>query len=345
MSRNDKVRPGQLAASAAGAVLRFADTRKTYTGARKDASHGAFYAGAAKGFGSALEGLLLFLARPELRARLRDSLTLIFGAHIPHAIVAAGVILFLRYRADDLGQLLWTFSRWARIITVAMTYLLDRQHKATEAMFFDALAAKNPAFAAAVRAQPPIKKTMLEKFDRYKRIAKMMSFRAAGTVVAYIIPGGRFIVIPIIKYISMRPTLGGEVAAVVAAIHALPDSILQRSHIHDFLMAFSEAVLDAAELGHDSVTWYIKRLDGDEMREYFRERYRGYMSGMGFFYSVLMQVPFLGIPLVLIAECGAAVMVIDIVTRNLEKEERLSLPGEAVILQQTSAPAATSKLD
>jgi hypothetical protein len=343
MSSAESLRLRRTAATAADAVLKFADVRKSYEGARKDASHGAFYAGAAKGFASAIEGLLLFLARPELRARMRDSLASLLGAHGPYVILAAAVFMLLRFGTSELSQLLWTFSRWARIVTIAMTYVLERRHKATEAMFLDALAAKNPEFAAALQAQPPVKKTLLEKFDKYKRLAKMMAFRLAGTVVAHIFPGGKFIIIPMYKFISMRPTLGSEVAAAVAAIHVLPDSILQFSHIDDFLMSFSEAVIDAADLGNDSVAWYVKRLDGDKAREYFRERYRGYMSGMGFFYSALMQVPFLGIPLVLVAECGAAVMVVDIVSRNLEKEERLPLPGEAIILRQTSTAARSAR--
>jgi hypothetical protein len=331
-----------MATSAVGVVRDLADPRRTYDGTIKDASHCAFYAGAAKGFVSAIEGLLLFLAHPELRARLYDSMVALFRTHTWHAAVAALVVVYMRVKSDSVGELLWTFSRWARIVTVTMTFLLGSKLKATEAMFFDALHATHPAFADAVRSQPPIRSTPREKLERYKRIAKMTAFRLAGTIVAHVVPGGKFIVIPVIKYISMRPTLGGPVATAVAAIHVLPDSILAQSHIDDFLMSFSEAVIDATELGNDSVRPYIKRLDSGATREYFRERYRGYVTGMGFFYSVLMQVPFLGIPLVVIAECGAAVMVVDIVARNLEKDARLPLTGEQVLVidkgQRASAP-------
>lgn len=77
-----------------------------------------------------------------------------------------------------------------------------------------------------------------------------------------------------------------------------------------------------------------KRLDSTT-REYVKERYRGYITGLGLCYSVLQAVPFLGIPVIMVAESGAAVAIIDIAKRNLDKENRVPLIGEDALQART----------
>lgn len=335
MSGSARKRLGS-AASAASAVASRVDSiatsgRRSYGGTAKDASHGAFYAGLAKGFAAGMDGLVLFAARPELRARLRESVGAAVNAQIAYVALAAAVFVLFQEPAGSASEALWAVARWGRILTLVVTLFLERRSGATEAMFFAALSAKDARFADAVRAAAPPKPGRRERLAKYKRIAKMAALRFAGMAVARVLPGGRFIAMPALRYISLRPTLGGPGAAAVAAVHALPESVLALGHADDVLVSVSDAIVDADDAGFDAVRTYVKRLDGEETREYFRERYRGYVTGMGALYSVLEAVPFLGVPIVLVAECGAACCVVDIVRRNLDKDNRRALTGEAAL--------------
>lgn len=310
----------------------------------KDASHVAFYAGFGKGFASGLDGVLLFFSKRDVRDLFQSALHDAVTAQIGYVVLVIAVVLLLREPTGSLSEFLWTLSRWARMVTLVVTLFLDRKSQATEAMFFTALRATNPQFADAVRSQAPNKPSSHEKFKKYKRIAKMASLRIATYICTRFFPGSKPITIPIIKYVSMRQTLGDLIAASVALVHVLPDSLLQTSHVDDMLLTFTEAILDADDLGFDAVRPYVKRLDGEVVRKYFRQRYRGYITGMGFLYSVFMQVPLLGIPLVLVAECGAAVVVVDIATRNLEKHDRLQLTGEHVLATAPHRPENSNQI-
>jgi hypothetical protein len=282
MSGGARKQLGSAASSAAASVEGVAvGDRRSYTGTAKDASHAAFYAGVAKGFASGMEGFILFLSRAELRQRLNDSLSSTMNAQILYAALAAAVVIFIRDPADDVASLVWALSRWGRILTLIVTLFLERKVKATEAMFFDALAAKDPAFASAVRARAPAKRGRRERLAKYKRVAKMTAVRLAGAFVARWLPGGRFVAIPALRYITLRPTLGGPAALAVSSIHALPESVLALGHLDDLLVSMSEAVLDADELGFDAVRTYTKRLEWPDTQDYFRERYRGYVTGLG----------------------------------------------------------------
>lgn len=311
-------------------------------GAIKDASHAVFYAGVGKGFVSGINGALLFWSRQDLKDLFRSALDDVATAQVGYLVLLVAVILMVREPTNSLSEIVWTFSRWARMVTLMVTLVLERKTKATESMFFCALRATDPQFAQAVQAQEPIKATKTEKFHKYERIAKMASIRIATMICSKYLPSTKWFAIPALKFVSVRQTLGDKVAVSVAMVHVLPDSFLQASHLDDMLLTFTESVLDADDLGFDSVRAYVKRLDGEATRQYFRQRYRGYLTGMGFLYSVLMQIPFLGIPLILIAECAAAVLVVDIVQRNLEKDNRLPLTGEHVL---KSPPRNTQKLD
>lgn len=96
----------------------------------------------------------------------------------------------------------------------------------------------------------------------------------------------------------------------------------------DVLVSFGESVLDAEDLGTDLTKAFTSRLDSEDTRSYFIDRYRGYITGCGFVYSLFSSVPFLGIPITLAAECGAAYLVVDIVKRNQDKANRLPLACE-----------------
>lgn len=299
---------------------------------RKDASHGAFYAGVGKGMISAFDGLHLFITSPQLRSVFWDLLKPIRNAQVAYAV--AGLLLFflLRDPADDVTELFWVLSRWGRIITLAITFLLEKRFKATSKMFFAALKAKSPGFGAALESKVLSKMTLRDKFTKFKRIGKVTLFKLAGTGIKKFFPGGKVVAIPAIKFFSMRPVLGTGIAAAIAIVHAIPAEVLESWWVDDFLVSFGEAVIDADDQGADSTKEYTKRLDSEEMRMYFTERYRGYRTGCGFVYSLLCAVPFLGIPMILVAECGAACVVIDIVQRNIEKENRKPLACEEALL-------------
>jgi hypothetical protein len=113
-------------------------------------------------------------------------------------------------------------------------------------------------------------------------------------------------------------------------VHALPGTLRESSRLDELVLSFSEAVLDSDEMGRDLVRPFVRRLNSDDARVYLRNRYRGYLAGLGFLFSCLTQIPLAGFAVGLIGECGAAVCVVDIVARNLEKDDhsRLPLTGE-----------------
>ncbi|KAI0562196.1 hypothetical protein FGB62_64g145 [Gracilaria domingensis] len=278
--------------------------------AKKDASHGAFYSGFVKGMVAAVDGIKLFATSDSLRKQFWQLMKPIRNAQIVYA--SSGVLLFLLLRdpADDITELFWTISRWGRIVTVLTSIILEYQYGATSAMFFAALKERDPEFGAAVENRPKTKKSFREKLSGLKRAAKLTMFKLAGAIVQKVFPGGT------------------GIAAAVSAVHAIPAEILETSRVDDVLVSFGEAVVDADEAGEESVADYTKRLESVEMRTYFFKRYRGYIAGCGFVYSLLSAVPFLGIPLTLISECGAACLVTEIVHRNLDKEFRKPLTCE-----------------
>lgn len=293
----------------------------------KDASHAAFYAGFAKGMFSAFDGIVLFASSKDLRLVFWDLLKPIRNAQILY--VSSGILIFLLLRdpADDLTELFWTISRWGRIVTVLSTFLLERQYKSQTTMFYAALKQLNPQFADQLQAQEKAKTSLRFKWNNFKRVAKLTLFKMTGGIINKIFPGGKYIAVPAVKFASMRPVLGTPVAAGLAAIHAIPAEILESSRVDDALVSLGEAVIDADDLGTEIIREYNIRLD-EKSRTYFYDRYRGYLSGCGFVYSLLSAVPFLGIPITLISECGAACVVTDIIKRNLSKDHRKPLVGE-----------------
>lgn len=300
----------------------------------KDASHAAFYAGFFKGIFSAFDGILLFSSRKPLRAVFWDVLKPLRNAQVAYAAIGVLLFLFLRDPADDLTELFWTISRWGRVVTVVTTFLLDKRLNANSVMFFAALKQLDPSFGAALEAKEKGKVSMRDRWHRFKRVAKLTLFKMAGALINLIFPGGRRLAIPAVKFVSMRPTLGTPVAAALSVIYALPIEFLESSHVDDMLISFGEAILDADGLGTDLTKAYSSRLNSEDSRNYFADRYRGYITGCGFVYSLLSAVPFLGVPMTMVAECGAACVVVDIVKRNLDKTNRHPLACEDA-LQKT----------
>lgn len=295
----------------------------------KDASHAAFYAGFVKGMFAAFDGIVLFASSDRLRAVFWNLLAPIRNAQILYLSCGILIFLVLRDPADDLSELFWTISRWGRIVTVLSTFVLERKHRAKSAMFFAALRELNPQFGEQLEAKTKAKTSFLFKWNKFKRVAKLTLFKAAGAIINTFFSSGKYVAIPAVKFVSMRPVLGTPVAAGLASIHLIPAQILESSRVDDALVSLGEAVIDADDLGTDITREYVIRLD-EHSRKYFEDRYRGYLSGCGFVYSLLTAVPFLGIPMTLIAECGAACVVTDVIKRNLTKENRRSLVGEQV---------------
>jgi hypothetical protein len=308
--------------------------RELYSGTTKDASHAAFYPGVAKGFASAMSGLVLFISSPPLRARVASSLRLLKSAHLP--LVAAFALLFVVARdpADDWATAVFALSRWARLVTLFSTFVLDRKYKAREDMFFTATTLHSPAFSAALKAAPQSPLSRSEKFQRAKRVAKMSALRIASIIIKRMFPGAAVFATPALTYISTVPTLGTPVALAVAAVHVLPSTLLASWSLDEAVLSFSEAILDSDDMGNDLMRPFVRRLDGEDARVYFRNRYRGYLVGCGFVFSCLTQIPLAGIAIGLIGECGAAVCVVDIVSRNSRKEQhsRMALVGEHALV-------------
>lgn len=323
-------RVATAASSAAASVEHLASSRRTYSGTAKDASHAAFYAGAAKGLVSAFNGLVLFFSRKELQQSLKTSLLSAANAHIFYAALALLVVILIRDDSHSWTDVFWALSRWSRLLTLIVSAFLEHRVKVSELMFVGALQLQNSALAAEVRAAPVVKRNFREKASKWKRIAKLMVLRGANAAATRFIPSVSIIVSPVVKYVAMRPTLGTPFALAIAAIHVLPESVLALGHLDDLLLSVSEAVIDAADFGEDALRPYLKRLTSEQV-EYFRERYRGYITGMGTLYCMLEAIPFMGLPIELISECGAACLLEDVVARNLDKTDRMELCGEMAL--------------
>lgn len=303
----------------------------------KNASNPAFYVGVGKGVLSAFDGIRLLLTSNVLRKVFWQVLKPIRSVQIVYISIAVLLVFLIRDPADDYKELLWTLSRWARVVTIFTTLVLEKYFHANSIIFFAALKEKNPAFGHALEQKERTHTSTHEKFTKFKRVAKLTCFKVMGSVINAVFPASRRIAMPLVKFLSMRSILGDGVSASIAAIDFLPPDVLAASRIDDFLLSFGESIIDGAELGHDATKEFSKRLPNGETRKYFEDRYRGYLTGCGFFYSLLSAIPFLGILMTLVAECGAACVVADIVERNLEKSDRMPLVGEEAIRHSKSS--------
>lgn len=294
---------------------------------KKDASHTSFYAGFGKGAADAIEGIFLFFQTPSLRNIAWRVIIPLCKAQI--AYLAVGLLSFFLFRTQEASvtEFIWSLLRWSRLLTIVMNVILDMNSKGNASMFFEALRQKNEAYTEDIEGRPQIRMTFYSRWINFKRIVKLVLFKIAGRVIRYAFPKTRYLTLPLIKFVSMRRVLGDPVAASVAIIHAIPIDFLESSNVDDFLVSFGESVVDANDMGFEMTKKFFRKVDLDT-RAYLAERYLGYIVGCGFVYSLISAIPFLGIPIALISECGAACLIIDITERNLKKETRKPLPGE-----------------
>lgn len=311
---------------------------------KKTASDASFYSGFARGCIASLEGLLLFASQKPLRKLVSQSLKPLRKAQAVYLAIIILIILVLREPTDDPRKLLGTFMRWGRIVTIVVTMILDRALKENAKIFFAALKIRNPQYGAALEAMVPPKRSARDKIRKFKRIAKMGAIRGVAAFFKFTFPSSTLVVVPLVKYISVRPVLGNVFAAVMAGIHVLQDTVLADATWDDSLAALGEALVDAEDLAEDGTREFYRRLETEQDRKYFLKRFRGYLTGCGFCNSLLMQIPFLGIPVAMISECAAAVIVVDIVERNLTKENRRPFPCEDVLKQSNLSVSSSNEL-
>lgn len=303
---------------------------------KKDGSHAAFYAGFLKGAVSAIDGMVLFIRTPSLRSIFRELIVPLCNAQAAYFLIFTLLFFMLsKGQSQTISEFLHSLSRWGRTLTIVLSFVLDKHKVANANMFYSALRirSKNSAFASELESSSNEKIPFRVRLLSAKRLIKLGIFKSAATIIKYIVPGGEFIAVPMVSFISMFPVLGAPVAGVVSAIHLLPTELLQSSSVDDFLLSFGESVVDADECGQDLLKRYVRKMT-PEVRDYFCERYRGYIVGCGFIYSFLSAIPFLGIPVALISECGAACLIADITKRNLHKRDHVQLPGEEHVKEE-----------
>lgn len=301
----------------------------------KDPSHAAFYAGFLKGMACGVSGLTLLATSPALRAHLWASHAPLLRKQAAVYAVAAVLIVFL-FR-DGTEHPVRTLLRWSRLLTTAIVYVADKRMHVDRTSFFAALRLRNPSLAAAVEASPDTAVADGESRVRRRRLVRMAALRAAAFVASKLLPGTvRPAAAAAIQYATLRPVLGDGFSASLAALSLLPASLRDVTAADDVLEAAGEALRDALDAGKDAVRPYYRRLPGPS-RRYFYARYGGYLSGCGFLYSLLMQVPGVAVVANVAANVAAAVQVEDILSRNADKEESVSLLGEEVVVAQARA--------
>jgi len=298
----------------------------------KDPSHAAFYAGFLKGMSCGVAGLTMLATSPPLRAHL-------WASHAPllrtqaaaYACAAVLIILFLR---DGSENPLRTLLRWSRLLTTAIVFVADKKMKVDRSSFFAALRLRNAPLAAAIEAAPDTAADDGESRVRRRRLVRMAALRGAGWVLSKLLPAAiKPAASAAIQYATLRPVLGDGFSLSLAALSLLPASIRDVTAADDVLEAAGEALRDALDAGKDAVRPYYRRLPGPS-RRYLYARYGGYLSGCGFLYSLLMQVPGVAVVANVAANVAAAVQVEDILSRNASKEESVPLLGEDVVVGQ-----------
>lgn len=301
----------------------------------KNPSHAAFYTGFLKGMACGVSGLSLLVSSPTLRAHL-------WASHAPllrkqAAVYACAAVLIIFFLRDGTEHPVRTLLRWSRLLTTAIVYIADKRMKVDQSSFFAALRLRNPALAAVVEASPDAATADGESRVRRRRVIRMAALRTAGFVASKILPGAvKPAASAAIQYATLRPVLGDGFSLSLAALSLLPASLRDATAADDVLEAAGEALRDALDAGKDAVRPYYRRLPGPS-RRYFYARYGGYLSGCGFLYSLLMQIPGVAVVANVAANVAAAVQVEDILARNPNKEESVSLLGEEVVVAQTQA--------
>lgn len=328
----DGVAPVATGPDGAAAPREYKSFMESVSPTLKDPSHAAFYAGFLKGMACGVTGLTLLATSPPLRSHL-------WASHAPllrkqaafYALAAVLIVLFLR---DGHEHPLRTVLRWSRLLTTAIVYVADKRMKVDQSSFFAALRLRNPALAATVEASPDTAAADGESRVRRRRLLRMAALRVAGFVATKLLPGAvKPAASAAIQYATLRPVLGDGFSLSLAALSLLPASLRDYTAADDVLEAAGEALRDALDAGKDAVRPYYRRLPGPS-RRYFYARYGGYLSGCGFLYSLLMQVPGVAVVANVAANVAAAVQVEDILSRNADKAEAVPLLGEEVVVAQ-----------
>lgn len=306
---------------------------------KKTASNVSFYGGFISGLISSIEGLIMFTRHQALQDLVWESLKPLRNATAGYVSIILLVVFISKEKLTSTTDVMLAFLRWSRLVTVVVSMFLERNLKANAKMFFAALKIRHERFGAALEGFEKPKRTFVEKMRKYKRLAKIISLKLGSNIVAYLVPDFAIYINSVVKFFSVKPVLGAPVACAFASCEVLSKQFFSGGYWDDLFIALCEALVDAEDLTMDGTKQFYIRLGGEEEKRYFRKRYRGYLTGCGFSLSLLMQIPFISIPLTLVAECSAACAVVDIVEKNLHKDNRIAFPCEGLLKQDEGAPA------
>lgn len=270
----------------------------------------------------------MFCVHKPLQNLVKQSLKPLRNATFAYIAFILFIVFLAREPLSSNRDVIVAFLRWSRLVTVLISLVLERALKANSKMFFAALQYRDSKYAAALENSPIPPRTLPDRLRKVKRVMKMVSIRIIGGIVTLLMPSSKIYVSPLIKYIATRSVLGDPGAAGLATLEILSTSLLKDARWDDVLCSIGESLVDAEDLSMDGVREFYRRLENEESRKYFRKRFRGYLTGSGFVNSLLMQVPLLGVPFTLVAECSAACVVVEIVSNNLYKQNRIPLPVE-----------------
>lgn len=306
---------------------------------KKDGSHMVFYGGLVKGMGSALKGISLFIGTPALVTLARERMIPLVNMQLGYMAALLCLFALAVHTPESFGEVFSLLWRWSRLATVVITSLLElrndvfgRRSGDAHKVFDVALEteANNSEYAQYMAYLPKAKKPVSYYVQAVKRVCKIALFKMSATVIAWVVPNGQNVVLPLVRFATMRTVLGMPLAFAVASVYAIPQHLLHEYWIDDALVSFGEALVDADDLGTKLINPFLRKVEVDT-RAYVTSRYRGYIIGLGFVFSLLSAVPFIGIPMSLVAEAGAACLVVDITRRNIDKRDRMELPGERML--------------
>uniref|UniRef100_A0A7S1T8T4 Uncharacterized protein n=1 Tax=Compsopogon caeruleus TaxID=31354 RepID=A0A7S1T8T4_9RHOD len=296
----------------------------------KDPSHRGFYPQFFRGLGSGARGLALFVKSGELRGVVRRAVGQTLNTQI--AVLAAASAVFLILRRNDehsWKRFLVMAWKWSRILSSGMIFLMEKKYHSMGAVFDAAVHEKSPGLAAVLEQTPRVH-VAGERRRKLYRFFRILGFRCAILIMSWL-PGLKMVAQPALKFAMTFPILGAKVAAGFAAL-VIATEWMEDSVLDEVFIEITEAVIDAYDFGKDSLRYYIHRLPSLATRDYFLNRYQGYITGMGFCYSLLMQIPILGVPFALIGECGAAELLVELLERNrLKTHGRVELLGEELV--------------
>eukprot|EP00184_Porphyridium_aerugineum_P008819 CAMPEP_0184691980 /NCGR_PEP_ID=MMETSP0313-20130426/644_1 /TAXON_ID=2792 /ORGANISM="Porphyridium aerugineum, Strain SAG 1380-2" /LENGTH=334 /DNA_ID=CAMNT_0027149769 /DNA_START=56 /DNA_END=1060 /DNA_ORIENTATION=+ len=317
------------------------EDQKNYDGfQKKNPSHASFYPQFVRGLNTGLKGLQFALSDPEGKKVLKDLMPSIAKGCGVLFVIATLWWLGESFTAPVEKPLPLSFARWIQALfkssrygTIIATLLLKKKLVADDEMFLTTLKQKAPEFGKVVESTPKRKKTKEEIIAKLKRMGKMISFRVVGKVLHKIVPKFAQFVTPVFRFLALQRVLGAPLSATVAVIEAIPGVQM----FEEPLLFFSESAMDSLDLADDLLKPYMKRLASVDLEHYAKRRFQGYLTGMGFFFELFMNIPIVSILVYVLAESAAAFEIIEIVKRNKEKTEgHKELLGESVMESERS---------